>query len=119
VSAEQEYKCPKCGYEWETILPFNGCPRCKENNKMVTDKATNLLDSEIEFQRSHGFTKKGVSDVLIELQVLLTDALSAKGKGDYDLAAMAQVRKIAAVAALALEKFPTPPRNAVKQTVLD
>jgi uncharacterized protein (UPF0212 family) len=34
VSAEQEYCCEKCGYEWETDdlggTHYSGCPRCKE-----------------------------------------------------------------------------------------
>lgn len=28
MSAEQEYHCPKCHYEWESICDFNGCPQC-------------------------------------------------------------------------------------------
>ena len=37
MSAEQEYKCPKCGYEWETILDFEGCPECSRKALTLED----------------------------------------------------------------------------------
>lgn len=29
MSGEQEYFCPKCKYEWETLEGYNGCPNCE------------------------------------------------------------------------------------------
>lgn len=44
MSGEQEYFCPKCKYEWETLEGFDGCPRCK---KFKTNKnSINYLENK-------------------------------------------------------------------------
>ena len=55
MSGEQEYFCPKCGYEWETLDPFTGCPECRRAQTAthpVSDAATPVSDEMLSIGRT-------------------------------------------------------------------
>jgi hypothetical protein len=83
-------------------------------NNMKRESVFKEISNEREYQikkwgENHD-KENGVGDFLVTVECLLQDAKLAIGKGSYTLPALTALRKAAAVAVAALEKYGCPPR---------
>ena len=76
MSGHQEYECTRCGFQWESLEPYNGCPKCnydaqerpKEPTRDDLLARVKELEGESERLKSHFENAKAERD---ELKILV------------------------------------------------